>query len=78
MEENDKKLQTLFTEKQWMFYKSIHTYKSKTAKLEHQKRLLDKFQMRDLSAGVAGMSLGKRQDRDEDGFDLEKRLRLQA
>jgi len=77
LEENDKKLKTLFTEKQWMIFKSIHTYESKTVRLEHQKRLLDNFQMNDLSAGVAGMSLGKRQDRDEDGLDLGKRLRLQ-
>lgn len=77
LEENDKKLKTLFTEKQWMIFKSIHTYESKTVRLEHQKRLLNNFQMNDLSAGVAGMSLGKRQDRDEDGLDLRKRLRLQ-
>ena len=77
LEENDKKLKTLFTESQFTVFKNISTYKSKTAKLEHQKRLLDNFQMNDLSAGVAGMSLGKRQDRDEDGLDLGKRLRLQ-
>ena len=77
LEENDKKLKTLFTEKRWMIFKSIHTYKSKTVRLEHQRRLLDNFQMNDLSTGVAGMSLGKRQDRDEDGLDLGKRLRLQ-
>lgn len=82
LKQNDKVLETLFTEKEWKLYKGISTYKSKAAKLEHQKRLLLNFQMRYLSAGVAGMSLGKRQDRDEDGSDgvgsdLEKRLRLQ-
>jgi hypothetical protein len=84
LEENDKVLQTFFTEVEFTVYSTICTYKSKTAKLEHQKRLLHIFQMRDLSAGVAGMSLRKRYDRDEssdesdgDEVDLGKRLRLQ-
>lgn len=81
LDENDKVLKTLLTEHHWEIYKSIFTYDSKTTKLEHQKRLLSNFQMQDLSAGVAGLSLRKRQDRDEDGegaagLDLGKRLRL--
>ena len=43
LKQNDKVLETLFTEKQWKIYKGISTYKKKTVKLENKNLLLLNF-----------------------------------
>lgn len=79
--ENEKLLESLLNRKDSVIYKMFCSCKCKTEQLNQQTRLIRCLQMRDLNAGVAGMSLGKRRGHDEGGsdgagLDLGKRLRL--
>lgn len=82
LEENETLLKTLLNRKELAFYNAFCPRKSKAAKLDLQIRLIKRLQSRDVDMEDAGTSLGKHQDRDEDGsdcagLDLGKRLRLQ-
>lgn len=69
LEENETLLKTLLNRKELAFYNAFCPKNSKAKLLDLQIRLFKRLQSQDVDMEVAGTSLGKRQDRDQDGSD---------